>query len=165
MEDHEVLTTFQGLRLQLVRLEYADDDGDGIDCLMHAAAEGVTPDVEWLLRLPLHPDCTRAGDGATALMCASGNGHLEVAQMLCEAGADKDKADLEGFTAFLQASRSGHLEVVRLLCEAGADKDISDHDGATALILASGNGYLEVVRLLCEAGPTRISQTMMMPRL
>ena len=51
------------------------------------------------------------------------NGHLEVTQLLCEAGADKDKATKDGDTALILAFRMGHLEVVRLLCEAGADKD------------------------------------------
>ena len=91
-------------------------------------------------------------DGATALMVASANGHLEVARLLCEAGADKDKAMQDGATALILASANGHLEVARLLCEAGADKDKAMQDGATALILASANGHLEVARLLCEAG-------------
>ena len=123
MEDHEVLAALPGLRLQLIRLEYADDDADGLRCLLRAAGEGQAPEVERLLRLPLRPDCSRDNDGATALMVASRNGHLEVARLLCEAGADKDKARQDGATALILASRNGHLEVARLLCEAGADKD------------------------------------------
>eukprot|EP00972_Heterocapsa_arctica_P035152 5175096-Heterocapsa_arctica.AAC.1 len=65
-------------------------------------------------------------------MLASKNGHLEVARLLCEAGADKDKARPHGATALYAASESGHLEVVRLLCEAGADKDKVGPDDATA---------------------------------
>ena len=89
---------------------------------------------------------------SSALISASANGHLEVARLLCEAGADKDKAEQGGASAFMAASEDGHLEVARLLCEAGADKDKARQDGATALILASEHGHLEVARLLCEAG-------------
>ena len=40
-------------------------------------------------------------DGATALIWASAEGRLEVVQLLCEAGADKDKADRDGDTALI----------------------------------------------------------------
>ena len=152
VEDHEVLAALPGIRLQLIRLEYADDDAEGLRCLLRAAGEGNAPEVERLLRLPLRPDCSQDEDGTTALISASANGHLEVARLLCEAGADKDKATQTGATALTRASENGHLEVARVLCEAGADKDKATQDGATPLILASHNGHLEVARVLCEAG-------------
>eukprot|EP00972_Heterocapsa_arctica_P006192 910600-Heterocapsa_arctica.AAC.1 len=70
-------------------------------------------------------------------MIASVDGHLEVVRLLCEAGADKDKAHTHGHTAVHFASVNGHLEVVRLLCEAGADKDQADTNGHTAFVLGS----------------------------
>ena len=152
VEGNEVLADLPGLILQLIRLEYVDDAADGVRHLLRAAGEGAAPEVELLLRLPLRPDCRQAEDGTTALMLASDNGHLEVVRLLCEAGADKDKAMHDGGTALIGASYNGHLDVARLLCEAGADKDKADQDGATALILATVNWHLEVVRLLCEAG-------------
>ena len=143
VEDHEVLATLPGLRLQLMRLEYADADPDGRRRLIMAAAEGKAPEVERLLRLPLRPDCL---DERTALMAASELGHLEVARLLCEAGADTDKAMQDGCTSLIMASRNGHLEVARLLCEAGAEKDKASQDGCscTPLMAASANGQLEV---------------------
>ena len=78
--------------------------------------------------------------------------HLEVVQLLCDSGADKDKVDKRRFTALMRASRESGLEVVRLLFEAGADKDKVAESGLTPLMLASGHGHLEVARLLCEAG-------------
>ena len=134
--------------------------------LLRAAGEGVVHEVERLLRLPLRPDCREAEDmsESTALMIASEGGHPEVARLLCEAGADKDKADMEGATALMRASRYGHLEVARLLCEAGANKDKANNRyGATALMGASGNGHLEVARLLCEAGADKDKTSMVAP--
>ena len=163
--DHEVLAALPGLRLQLIRLEYADEDADGLSCFIRAAGEGKASEVERLLRLPLRPDCSQAEDGATALIAASEHGHLEVAQLLCDAGADKDKVMQDGATALIMASENGHLEVARMLCDAGADKDLRaqwitagwardqvEQDGATALMVASDNGFLEVARMLCNAG-------------
>ena len=156
VEDHQVLATLPGLLLQLVNLPYRDDDQDGVGKLLRAAEEGVAPEVEGLLRWPLRPDCTQGEDGDmnTALMFASVEGHLEVARLLCEAGADKDKASEDGDTALMFASFKGHLEVARLLCEAGADKDKANEDGDTALMQApcviDFGGHLEVVRMLSE---------------
>ena len=170
VEDDDVLAALPGpgLRLQLIRLEYADGDTDEVDDLLRAAEEGAAPEVKRLLRLPLQPDCSRGFDrdtppecwlecsqvekGSTPLMLASSNGHLEVVQLLCEAGADKDKVDHDDATALIWASGNGHLEVVRVLCQAEADKDKEDESGDTALMRASAFGRLEVVRLLCEAG-------------
>ena len=45
---------------------------------------------------------------------------MEVARLLCEAGADKDKADRCGATDLIQASVGGYLQVAHLLCEEGA---------------------------------------------
>ena len=111
-----------GLRLQLIRLEYADDDVDGVGRLLRAAGEGAAPEVERLLRLPLRPDCRRANDGYTALMLASQNGHQQVVQLLCEAGADKDKAAKDGDTALMLASANGHHIQVPI-CIIGATED------------------------------------------
>ena len=85
VEGNEVLADLPGLRLQLIRLEYADDDANRVGHLLRAAGEGAAPEVERLLRLPLRPDCSQAEDGRTALVFASQRGHLEVAQLLLEA--------------------------------------------------------------------------------
>ena len=160
VEDHEVLGALSGLRLQLLKLEYTDGDEDEVHQLLRAAGLGVVAEVERLLRLPLRPDCMLAEDGVTALIIACEEGHLEVARLLCEAGADKDKAMQDGATALILVSASRHLEVARLLCEAGADKDKTTQDGATALIYASQNGHLELAQLL----PTRTrGPTLVMP--
>ena len=152
VENHEVLGTLPGLRLQLIKLAYTDGNEHEVGQLLGAAGLGVVPEVERLLKLPLRPDCMRAEDGATALILASENGHLEVARLLCEAGTDKDMATQDGGTALMAASANGHLEVARVLCEAGSDKDKAKQDGAMPLIFASANGHLEVSRVLCEAG-------------
>ena len=110
VEDHEVLGTLPGLRLQLLKLEYADGNEDEVGQLQRPAGLGVVPEVERLLRLPLRPDSMLVEDDATVLILASVNGHLEVVRLLSEAGADKDKADQYGVMALMPASQYGHLE-------------------------------------------------------
>ena len=162
------------LVLSLLRLSHVKTDLVANRRLLRAARTGASADAELLLRLPLGPDCNeeelrlrRGGGreggrrrprfrsetvGTTPLILASYAGHQEVVRLLCEAGANKDRATPHGRRALILASAEGHLEVVRLLCEAAADKEKADNYGFTALMRASSRGHLEMVRLLCEAG-------------
>lgn len=140
--------------LALVRLQYVEADDDTVEQLRDAAADGHTRRLLQLLRQAINPDQTVAtvDPDVTALMLASYEGHLGAVAPLCDAGNDKDKANVLGATALHAASQEEHLEVARLLCNAGADKDKGTVNGVTALYAASQEGHPEVVRLLCNAG-------------
>ena len=75
-------------------------------------------------------------NGATPLIIASHQGHLDVVRLLLEANADNDKANNNGKTPMFFALQQGHLEVLRLLLEAGADRDTAA-GGATPMGMAS----------------------------
>ena len=51
---------------------------------------------------------------------ASGNGHVEVARLLVDSGADIHKAMENGNTALKIARQQGHNAIVKLLLAAGA---------------------------------------------
>jgi hypothetical protein len=89
----------------------------------------------------------------TALLWASQEGYLEIAQLLIEAGANVNAAKTDdGTTALMLASEKGHLEIAQLLVERGANVNAATTDtGETALMMASGT-YLEIVRLLLNNG-------------
>ncbi|CAK9062611.1 unnamed protein product [Durusdinium trenchii] len=90
-------------------------------------------------------------------LAAARNGHLEVARLLLEAGADPNAKDHCEAPALIAAAQNGHLEVVRLLLKAAADTNATDRQGATALMTAARNGYLEVL-LVAQRGLFSLSQ-------
>ncbi|CAE7852144.1 ANKRD17 [Symbiodinium microadriaticum] len=134
--------------LQLVLLHFIPASAVQIKELGHAADRGVTASVEAILQRPQDPDLGHPAP----LLIACRQGHLEVARLLLEAKADKDKATKNNATALFFAAQQGHLEVARLLLEAKADKNTATTDrGVTPLYVAAERGQLEVVRYLLEA--------------
>ena len=140
--------------LQLVLLSCSSPSDLQAEELRVAAAEGLTEELERLLLLPLEPDL--ADDLPQPMLLACRNGHVEVAQLLLEAGANPNQADFAGDSALYAASAYGHAEVVHLLLEARADVslvDTSDGEcGHTAVRVAAATGHAEVLHLLLKAG-------------
>ena len=94
-------------------------------------------------------------DGATALFLACQNGHVGLARLLLERGADVNVRRLhdDDCTPLIIASARGYDAVVRLLLEHGADVDsAASDDGSTALHSASSEGHESVVRALLDHG-------------
>jgi ankyrin repeat protein len=95
----------------------------------------------------------------TALMCAAANGHLEVARLLIEAGADVFAASEQhkvdgggGWQALHHALRNNHVEVAKLLLDAGADPNALGNYAWTPLLCALKPMNLAGVRLVLERG-------------
>ena len=79
--------------------------------------------------------------GATALIVAAKEGHLDIVRFLVEADAAKDQADNTGATALILAAKEG-MDIVRSLVEADAAKDQADNTGVRAMFMAAQNGLL-----------------------
>jgi hypothetical protein len=76
----------------------------------------------------------------TALMWASERGHLGIAQLLVEKGANVNAAKTDdGYTALMLASVFGHLETVRFLLSRGASKTALNFAGMTAYALSAAH--------------------------
>ncbi len=86
----------------------------------------------------------------SALHLAVREGHLKIAQLLLEHGAQVDVLDPDDFTPLHNAAWNGNLEVAQLLLEAGADIEASTYDGDTPLTLAQNNDQAKMAEYILE---------------
>ena len=91
-------------------------------------------------------------EGATALWCAAGAGHLGIVKLLLEHGADVNHATKTNSTPLRAACFDGRLDVVQCLVENGADISIPNKYNNTCLMITSYKGHVGVVRYLLEKG-------------
>lgn len=123
------------------------------DMVSHLLSKGVSVDAVGSLAIL----------GATPLFTAAALGHLGVARILVDAGADMSLAcqgsglwsqfkGTKGFTPLLIAAKFGHLEIAKLLIAAGADIESADPSGATPIYHAACHGHTSLLRVLVEAG-------------
>jgi ankyrin repeat protein len=89
--------------------------------------------------------------GATALMSASGQEHLDVVKTLLAANADANAAQ-NSYTALMLASQNGHLDMVQTLLDSNADVNAKSTLGLTALTLAVQKQHNDVAELLRQRG-------------
>jgi ankyrin repeat protein len=115
--------------------------------LVAAAQKGNVEKVRLLLKAEVSPGAL-GPEGNSALSHAASQGHLEVAQVLLEAGATDKK------NALLRAASGGHAETVELLTGAGADPNAKNTKGQPVLALAANQENLQVAKLLAGAGAT-----------
>ena len=86
----------------------------------------------------------------TPLLWAAMKGHLEIARMLIDAGADVNNRN--GETPLYMAVSNGKLDIARMLIDAGANVNVQDEVGYTPLHWAAVFGQVEIARMLIDAG-------------
>ncbi|XP_077556474.1 protein fem-1 homolog CG6966 [Haemaphysalis longicornis] len=100
-------------------------------------------------------------NGATPLVMASRNGHLDVADYLldrCQADIEQvgsvsfEGETIEGAPPLWCAAAAGHLSVVQRLVERGARVNATTRTNSTPLRAACFDGHLAIVRYLVEQG-------------
>lgn len=124
-----------------------------------AVKEGDALQIREMLRDGIDVD-VRDQESWTALMFAALNGHLEVATILIQAGANVNARSFGGFTGttpLMVASSQGHLDLVRLLIDRGADVKPIGPLGGTAVAFAAFQGHLQIVRMLVDHGADILS--------
>jgi ankyrin repeat protein len=91
---------------------------------------------------------------STALVVAAGNGRLEAARLLLDAGADPSRADGDGRTPLMAAAGGDQLEVLRLLLVWGAAVDAMHpiRECRTAFHFACYYNHAECAEALVQAG-------------
>ncbi|KAJ7483657.1 hypothetical protein FB451DRAFT_1170245 [Mycena latifolia] len=114
-------------------------------CLSAASDMEVT--VRQLLAQGIAP-----GDMDAALCVASSNGHIQLVQLLIDAGAKVNAQNDYYGDPLATASVNGHESVVQLLIKKGADVNAQGGFFGNALQAASMDGHKSVVQLLIEKG-------------
>jgi ankyrin repeat protein len=125
-------------------------------CLHYASLSGFPegPELINFLVTEFSPDLNARGffDDVTPLHLASRDGHVEVARLLLEHGADVDSRDISKWTPLRHALDKRHVEVARVLIEKGADVGAQGVDEWMPLHWASRHGKAELVQVLLEHG-------------
>ena len=137
--------------------------------LVNASSMGDDAKVLMLLNNGANPNASDAvaafatgqkATGWTALMAASGSGHLRVVRLLIDKGATINQKSIDNeTTALMYASMSGKKDVAEFLIDKGAKVNMRDKDGMTALMFASKRGHLGIVSLLLKKGANSTYKT------
>ncbi|MDT7807821.1 MAG: hypothetical protein QOJ70_1634 [Acidobacteriota bacterium] len=129
---------------------------DEAHALFVAAEDGDAAAVASLLATASgHADARLSKGGETPLMRAVARGHLDVARVLLDAGADASARRADGFTPLVLAVFFGHEQVARLLLERGADVSAQTNLGTTAARWATARGFEAMASMLREAEAAR----------
>ena len=91
-------------------------------------------------------------DDSTLLYLASQEGHVEVARVLLELGADPGARDQNGRTLLHQVLGHSHFDFARLLLEHGAHINARDENLRTPLHQATEHGHFDSAQLLLDYG-------------
>lgn len=110
------------------------DDIDGVRALLHNGQVNA-----------------RASDRTVALIWASANHDLEMADLLLGAGADPDAVNDYGVGALDLAAASDDVPMIRRLLAAHANPNVARWSGETPLMLSARAGGVEAIDLLVAA--------------
>jgi hypothetical protein len=117
--------------------------------LHFCAIYGLTTSVKRLLSIRnINVNVKDDLSGATPLHYAAGNGHIEIARLLLENGADVNVKSVGGPTPLHWAAQNGHVDILHLLVENGVDLEAQSNYGWRALHSAASRGRLPFIQEL-----------------
>jgi ankyrin repeat protein len=125
------------------------DDGEDVD-LINNAMEGNLNEVRALSRAGANVNAQRDSDGATALIVASGNGHVDVVESLLQGVRIDVNLQRTNDLNLIKNALKGNYKKVRDLLHHGANVNAHNDGGETALMSASKRNHEKVVDLLLE---------------
>ncbi|CAH1996941.1 unnamed protein product [Acanthoscelides obtectus] len=118
--------------------------------LLEAAANGKVETLKNLFKrgAPFTADWL----GTSPLHLAAQNNHLEVVEVLLNAGISRDARTKVDRTPLHMAAYEGHLQIVDILVKYGSDIDCKDLLGMTPLHWAVQNSHIDIVEYLLTNG-------------
>ncbi|XP_015127135.1 protein fem-1 homolog B [Diachasma alloeum] len=143
---------------RLINQKFIDEDGQRSTPFIVAARQGHDKVIKMLLD-KFEPDIEQEGtvkfdgyfiEGASALWCAAGAGHLNVVKTLVKAGADINHATHTNSTPLRAACFDGRFDIVNYLVDHGADLHIANKYNNTCLMIAAYKGHLDIMTFLLE---------------
>jgi hypothetical protein len=117
---------------------------------LHFCAEnGLTTSVKRLLSIRnINVNVKDDEFGETPLDNAALNGHIEIARLLLQNGAEVNVRNNYGNTPLHYAAENGHVDILHLLVENGADLEAQSNYGERALHYAARYGNLPFIQEL-----------------
>ena len=97
-------------------------------------------------------DSRHAFANSTALHFAAEDGHHEIIEALCDAGADADASTTLGGRPLHAAAQKGHERAVAALLKCGASPEALLNNDTTPLYLAALEGHAAAARALVQGG-------------
>ena len=101
---------------------------------------------------------TPSSDGLTPLHIVTTRGHVAMARVLLDFGADKEAATSGGWRPLHFAAQRGAIDMVGLLLEVGVEKEAVEARGRRPLHVAAESGHRDIARLLLDAGVEKETQ-------
>ncbi|KAI5849386.1 ankyrin repeat-containing domain protein [Morchella snyderi] len=127
-----------------------DIDRSLFDSFFHTAlAAGDSGTIKTLSRIDY---IKRSSYSRDVLYAIVKGGHVDMAKLLLEKGADVDAMSDYGQTALHAAAGGGHVDMAKLLLEKGANVHARNSGGRTAVYAAAKGGHVDMVELLLENG-------------
>lgn len=121
------------------------------ELLLFTARDGDTEKVLFALANGASVNTKHREKGITALMLASGSGHIETMKVLPNAYADINARDDMGSNALMYAAALGQIDAVKILLENYAYIRTVNYDGYSALLAAKDEGHDEIAAMIEEA--------------
>eukprot|EP00438_Fugacium_kawagutii_P031022 Skav233083 [mRNA] locus=scaffold4078:152921:154192:+ [translate_table: standard] len=153
ISDDEIFVSVPS-KVQLVVLDFLPPDAAEDESMIKACDANDQQALNELLQCPRDPNVESA---VPPLSIAASRGHVNIAELLLEAGAAPDQVNGNGVTPLFIAAGRGFVKIARLLLEAGAIPDQARAHGAPAFFGAAHRENAEIVdmfRRLIEAGAT-----------
>jgi len=135
---------------------YADD---GFQPLGLACYFGHYDTAEYLVKAgaPVNSPA-RNGLKAAPLHSAASAGHIRIAKLLLDHGANPNVREQAGYTALHAAAQNGDIEMIRTLLFGGADLTLKSDDGKSAMDIAMDAGHEKATLLLGEGVTKRFKK-------
>lgn len=124
----------------------------GCMSIQEAARTGNAKEVEAQLSLGVNPNTRTLRYLISPLQEAAANGHVGVAKILLEKGADPNLRNEGGATPMHYAAKHGYVEIIKLLFENGGNARQKGTGCGTPMEWAVRNGQTKAVKVLVENG-------------